>query len=1002
MTGSLVTKSTPLVVKTPPGQMAGGKEEKVVNKNPKTKGKHTKKTNNRKGPRAKKAVVNSVKPFIMGLGEVIELEVAGAKVTAFTGPPIEATPETQINEKRVALRMVFDRLYYIYKKFNMTPKRIPAHLKEGTVDTWLQMMGELKWHKYMKYKLAAFAAHYLEQALPERPEGLDPEDKVFVLIGGGIYKQQRHYLRKNFIGTQTEADGQIVRKSTDEQAMKAQEFLNSILNSKKGFPRLSDEELEASVRKTEEELTSTRPTPESKRLMSWADLENSKLPPETSIQLNEFSVKEQLRRTVEELFMGQRMTMEDREKIFFPSPSSNYNNTRSKAGTVGWFYESRLGRSILGAFQKPGGYLTKREIPLRMWELEEQDYDEGVNREETIHVKDDAVLSNDSEVDSDEEETTITVVEDSDLRRIYREFLEVGIAKALEDEIPYVQALGLKEPLKIRVITKGPPLTYYVMKGVWKKVHTVLRRSKSFKLIGQPDTAELMQEILGIPKEERNIFISGDYTGATNNLAPWVSETIVEALGEILDLTDPERELFRRSLTEHILVREDGTAAPQAWGQLMGSITSFPILCIANFALTRWALELGEQRLIPAKNANIAVNGDDVVAKTNKYTFKFYDQITRFAGLSLSLGKTFIHEDFFTINSRAYNILKVPVLRKFTKRGTLKRDGIFVTREMRYSKTKFLNIGLIHGMKRAEGTDSIVRDLLDFNNTPEKRAKDILESTPDSMREEVYRDFIDFHRERFAGLHIPWHVPTWLGGLGLPKEYDWNRISDLDRRIAFQIMMNWGQPEKRPVNLGTAATPWAVRKLVSKRMNVRPTDTEDEVATGIQSYTRWKQLETIDLLFDSDINIKDMYVEGEKDPRINGLKHNRKLWKVKPSIQGSINGKTSKMNLAGKLEDAVMFQRPSYESYACLFRSDLDVNPNHYWGVGTKPEYDEPTFESHWQREPFVEIPNTGPPKRTCKEISKQYSPQYGTWYRLPTFKKAQGDLLNTSPEDPI
>ena len=60
-------------------------------------------------------------------------------------------------------------------------------------------------------------------------------------------------------------------------------------------------------------------------------------------------------------------------------------------------------------------------------------------------------------------------------KRVY-EFRKQVFQEALE-EIPYAVPLGLSEPSKVRVITKGPPATYAILKPLQKFMHNQMQNS---------------------------------------------------------------------------------------------------------------------------------------------------------------------------------------------------------------------------------------------------------------------------------------------------------------------------------------------------------------------------------------------------------------------------------------------------------------------------------------------------------------------------------------------
>jgi hypothetical protein len=72
-----------------------------------------------------------------------------------------------------------------------------------------------------------------------------------------------------------------------------------------------------------------------------------------------------------------------------------------------------------------------------------------------------------------------------------------------------------------------------------------------FKLIGQPDSPEQIQNRLGghLPVDRQ--FLSVDYTDATNEMFSFASEACVDSLSRSLNLTPSFASLFLSAMTEH-------------------------------------------------------------------------------------------------------------------------------------------------------------------------------------------------------------------------------------------------------------------------------------------------------------------------------------------------------------------------------------------------------------------------------------------------------------------
>jgi len=206
---------------------------------------------------------------------------------------------------------------------------------------------------------------------------------------------------------------------------------------------------------------------------------------------------------------------------------------------------------------------------------------------------------------------------------------------------------------------------------------------------------------------------------------------------------------------------------------------------------------------------------------------------------------------------------------------------------------------MLMGIKRSGGKIGVesvgkvvaARSFSDEEGTLGTRAHALLKSTPDFMKVRVWNLFLSRHREILTSVRIPWYIPEWLGGVGLPvlepfgKGIDGENIqllehaqelpskhspSDLDRRIAQAIMFGWkDRRPKRPV----LESSWHVREVSSQRLKgLTPvlglSDEELSAAERLNGYL------AVEALFTSD---KDSLY----DPRdaVSTLRHNERLWR---------------------------------------------------------------------------------------------------------------------------
>jgi hypothetical protein len=307
----------------------------------------------------------------------------------------------------------------------------------------------------------------------------------------------------------------------------------------------------------------------------------------------------------------------------------------------------------------------------------------------------------------------------------------------------------------------------------------------------------------------------------------------------------------------------------------MGSITSFPILCIINAAMCRWALEVTNNKPMQLKQCPLMINGDDNAIKADRSIIEIWRGTTQIVGFQESLGKTFFSRDFVEMNSTTftYEVEGVNTLQE-------NEDGTKFVTQQHYSEVPFVNFGLIYGMKRSSARTNLSGK--EGNRRSEgtigARARELIKCCPRDLQEPSYRLFIKENEEALKSHNIPWFIPEWLGGFGLPTT-DYFQPSELDLRMAHQILLNW--KTKKPKAIKPEVT-WHIRDLTSKMI-----ESIHIPADRVKSGTGHENLESIhgflsvNLLFDSNVDVSEIYYESEEDLK-GTYRWNEKLWKPKP------------------------------------------------------------------------------------------------------------------------
>ncbi len=222
------------------------------------------------------------------------------------------------------------------------------------------------------------------------------------------------------------------------------------------------------------------------------------------------------------------------------------------------------------------------------------------------------------------------------------------------------------EPLKVRVISKGPAGLYHLVKPVQKAMWNALQRYPCFSLTGNPITVDMVSRIAGYGGDH---WLSVDYSAATDGLSSNLGMSILRRL--LSKLPDETAALCSRALGHHHLWYPEykGKDGADAWrrkmvtdahctfegtqtnGQLMGSLMSFPVLCLANL--------LVYMRVHPGQSAGesvqrVLVNGDDMLYKGSVSDWIAHKEVSSSVGLLMSPGKAYIHPHYSNANSTGF------------------------------------------------------------------------------------------------------------------------------------------------------------------------------------------------------------------------------------------------------------------------------------------------------------------------------------------------------------
>jgi hypothetical protein len=408
---------------------------------------------------------------------------------------------------------------------------------------------------------------------------------------------------------------------------------------------------------------------------------------------------------------------------------------------------------------------------------------------------------------------------------------------ALDDEERPLRAkiATILEPLKVRTVSKGEELPYFFGKELQKVLHTALRREKCFELIGKPFEASQLIELrhasrkfIKDPDQELR-WQSVDYSAATDRLSARISRLILARLltralkhesedyedyaeqvrlltrvlaphwieypKVVVDSKEPQR-LPRSRHCRTIKMTFQLDSVLQQNGQLMGSILSFPILCLANLAVylnvrRRTYPDVPLRRLINA----VRINGDDMLYIGRDTDFELHKQCGDEVGLEMSPGKAYFHHSYANVNSASveYDLTRPNSVPRFVG---------------------FLNVGLMLGKHKVMKKESVNQSEWDDPLTGAPTCSSlvtVLAGARPVTRCRVAAKFISLNRKVIAqecrGRNL--FLPASAGGMGIdpPPGFKF-KITDQQKALARLIGESslWSVPNERPLRHPEIAT----------------------------------------------------------------------------------------------------------------------------------------------------------------------------------------------------
>jgi len=680
------------------------------------------------------------------------------------------------------------------------------------------------WIDVIKYKIACFFSYEMGLELP--PDEFmfnERESSRGVLFHGRL----RRWIR-------------VIKK---HEPQKYQSFITSVsIGLKSGLPRPSPARVQYSVKKTVKKLFIQRQKPKDPdhrtfkqycrdgNINMFGECKAASLPGDRfgyqkgissraarcRPRVSHSTLIRQVIRTTNEIFRDQRFSS-DQVTFNFPSTSANYVRGRNDGGSVCSVHDFLI--EFMQEFESHMGFEFDKFKEFGICHGTERYWHEFSPTEYYWRTSPDHLKLRQGDGFTDwrrppsgefRSRMRLEVDDPTKLQKKFLEFYMFLVGKAMGEK-PNVEPVGLMEALKVRIITKCPPILMYVMKPIQKWMAKCIGRYRVFSLTKGPVTERVVSESIRSDLKPGENWLSGDYAAATDNLRKEFSEAVGRAVGrfilpdefldeisvirlrtllcrsltgfslglfEILDqiddAKDDEHSAYHAQLNPsfHLKIgdvaieeflKSDMTFEQQD-GQLMGSVTSFVILCIINAALCRYCLELGYQRKFELDDSdlNLLINGDDCVFVANDMVHAAWRWLGPRMGLEPSLGKYYYTNKFLQVNSRTF----VPKLRPRFCMDVSSPKSYMQT----FYKVKFVSMGLVLGMGRSCAVDKPeeaiqVEKLMNLSSWYNENMRQAPSYTHKSLHANYVcqlKTVIDHRSNR-----IPWYLPQWRGGLGL-------------------------------------------------------------------------------------------------------------------------------------------------------------------------------------------------------------------------------------------
>jgi hypothetical protein len=285
------------------------------------------------------------------------------------------------------------------------------------------------------------------------------------------------------------------------------------------------------------------------------------------------------------------------------------------------------------------------------------------------------------------------------------------------------------------------------------------------------------------------------------------------------------------------------------------------------------------------------INGDDMACRTTLEGYDLWRRLMQFMGPEESVGKTYFSREFVEANSTTFRRLSEPLQRKHLTAAemlALARVGVAggvpsslsdAKSPQFFEEVSSVNLGLLRGLKRSGGQVG-VSDVVDDGRDGSlgARARELYRCSPPSLRDRVMSEFVAEHAEVLHSLRVPWFMPEWLGGVGLPAFWDtqtgtFRGPTVEDVRRGTDILLNYQHRLRRwrsPI--------WKTHQLAVSRLPEMP---EGGAILSEQQRQRAEQvvgLLGVGCLLDSRVTLDQLF-DPEAANASNCLRANERVWR---------------------------------------------------------------------------------------------------------------------------